>query len=95
MVIVIRDKFQWDDAKSARCEEIRSFDFAFAVQIWRGTVKERVDSRKDYGEVRIQALGQISGEDYFLVYTWREGRRHIISARRAHLTEVLKWERSL
>ncbi len=83
--------FQWDLGKSERCFAARGFSFAYAVQIWLGPVFERVDDRKDYGEARIQALGRIGGQYFVVVYTWRGVRRHIISARRAHEKEAVKW----
>ncbi|GJE35527.1 hypothetical protein LDDCCGHA_5745 [Methylobacterium oxalidis] len=69
----------------------RGFGFAYAVRVLAGPVLERVDGRRDYGEVRIQALGEIDGLLYVIVFTDREvdGRRlrWIISARRAHEKE--------
>jgi len=44
---------------------------------------ERIDSRRDYGEVRRQALGRNQGHVLFVVYTWRDDTRWLISARRA------------
>lgn len=37
-------------------------------------------SRKDYGEERIQALGQVDGTFYVVAYTWRGQIRHLITA---------------
>lgn len=83
--------FSWDPAKSQACLEERGFDFAYAALLWNGPVSSRKDERKDYGETRIQALGQINGLFFVVVFTWRGDRRHILSARRAHAKEVLKW----
>ena len=85
------DEFEWDEAKSQACAASRGFDFAYASRLWQGRVQEREDDRKDYGEVRLQALGRIDGLFFVVVYTWRGKRRHIISARRAHSKEVGKW----
>ncbi len=82
--------FQWDEAKSDKCLAERGFDFEYAARIWNGDVSHKIDDRRDYGEVRIQALGQIEGRFYVVVFTWRDDNRHIISARRAHTKEVLK-----
>jgi uncharacterized DUF497 family protein len=84
--------FSWDDAKSLACKTERGFDFAYAARLWQNPVLEREDTRFPYGEVRIQALGRIDGIDFVVIYTWRGTRRHIISARRAHRKEVVKWQ---
>lgn len=85
------DEFAWDEAKSRACAASRGFDFAYATRLWQDRVQEREDTRKEYGEIRIQALGRIEGLFFVVVYTWRGKRRHIISARRAHSKEVEKW----
>jgi uncharacterized DUF497 family protein len=92
-MIEIEGDFQWDAEKSRDCRERRGFSFLFAAGLWRGPVNERDDDRRDYGERRIQALGRIDGLYYLVVFTWRDGRRHIISARRANMREVMKWDR--
>jgi len=84
-------EFDWDPNKSeTNCRE-RGFGFEYAARIFAGPVLERVDARKDYGEVRIQALGEIDGLAFVVVFTDRqiEGRpvHWIISARRAHEKE--------
>jgi uncharacterized DUF497 family protein len=83
--------FTWDEAKSQTCFAERGFDFAYAAKLWDGPVMEREDRRLNYGEIRIQATGQIEGRRFVVVFTWRGSSRHIISARRAHQKEVLKW----
>lgn len=84
--------YSWDDQKSDRCFEERGFDFAFAALIWEGPVSYQVDDRHDYGEVRIRALGWIDGDPYVVVFTMRGTTRHIMSARRAHMKEVRRWQ---
>lgn len=92
-MIEVDGDFEWDPEKSQSCFERRGFSFAIAAQIWLGQVIERDDDRRDYGERRIRALGRIHGLYYVVVFTWRAGRRRIISARRANLKEVEKWSR--
>jgi uncharacterized DUF497 family protein len=43
-------------------------------------VIESIDPRNDDGEERIQALGQVDGAFYLVVYTWRGQTRHLITA---------------
>jgi uncharacterized DUF497 family protein len=52
----------------------------------RGTV-EKVDSRQEYGETRINCLGEIAGRIYAVAYAWRGANRRIISARKANARE--------
>ena len=48
--------------------------------IFAGPVLEAEDTREDYGERRLRALGR-DGDRYFMVvYTWRGRNRRIISA---------------
>jgi uncharacterized DUF497 family protein len=79
--------FDWDPAKSDRCFADRGFDFGFASAVFQGEVLRRRDTRaKD--EVRFQALGEASGVILLVVFTIRNGRCRILSARRASPDEV-------
>lgn len=49
--------FEWDQEKSARNLQARELDFAFATLVFDGPLLERLDSRQDYGEDRIIAVG--------------------------------------
>jgi putative transcriptional regulator len=53
--------FEWDDAKSERNPVERGFDNAFAARIFEGDTIERDDTRRDYGERRIVAVGEVDG----------------------------------
>jgi uncharacterized DUF497 family protein len=73
--------FSWDETKRAENWRLRKVDFAEAVGIFDGDlVVESIDNRTDYGEERIQALGETGGHFYLVVYTWRGNTRHIITA---------------
>jgi uncharacterized protein len=84
-------EFEWDDAKSERNRRERGFDFATAALIFAGPVQTIVDERRDYGEERIIAIGEIDGEVLVLVYTDGGQVRRIISARRANRKERETW----
>ncbi|AZV39893.1 BrnT family toxin [Komagataeibacter xylinus] len=53
---------------------------------------ERLDNRRDYGELRVQAAGLIDGVPFMVVYTLRGDVTRIISARKMHLKEWQKWQ---
>ena len=78
-------RFRWDPAKSGRNLRERGFDFEFATLIFDGPTLEREDTRRDYGERRVVAIGMAQGIALTVVYTDRteagEVVRRIISAR--------------
>jgi putative transcriptional regulator len=51
--------FEWDETKSRRTLSERGFGFDYAARIFLGPTLERQDARCDYGEIRIQTIGQI------------------------------------
>lgn len=55
--------------------------------MFRSRVIEQVDDRRDYGELRIRAIGQVGGEVLVCVYTDRGRVRRIISRRYANRSE--------
>ncbi len=79
--------FEWDEAKSEANLESRGFDFAYAARIFEGPTLELDDDRAEYGERRVQAIGEVEGNVLFVVYTWRGEARRIISARLASRKE--------
>jgi hypothetical protein len=84
--------FEWDEAKSRRNLNERGFGFEYAACIFLSPTLERLDNRRDYGEVRIQAIGRVIDDILFVVYTDREDARHIISARLASRKERRLWQ---
>jgi uncharacterized DUF497 family protein len=62
-----------------------------SAALFDGPTDETVDDRSDYGETRINALGEIEGRVYFVTYIWRGPNRRIISARKANDREQGKY----
>ena len=79
--------FEWDQAKSDKNFAERGFDFEYACRIFDGDILEWDDTRRDYGERRVIAIGEVEEEVYVIVYTPREQVRRIISARPASRRE--------
>ena len=80
--------FEWDQEKVASNFEKHEVDFEDAKYVFldsRRLVKE--DKRRDYGEVRYQTIGAVSGAIVFVVYTLRGRVYGLISARRATASE--------
>lgn len=78
-------RFAWDRSKSAQNLRDRGFDFEFATLVFEGPTLEREDTRQDYGERRVIAIGLAQGIALTVVFTDRaevgEEVRRIISAR--------------
>jgi len=79
------ERFTWDPVKSERNLRERGFDFEFATQVFDGQTVEREDTRRDYGECRVMAIGRWRDITLTVVYTDRADvggmERRIISAR--------------
>lgn len=85
-------RFSWDPHKSIANYRDRGFDFAVAATIFDGPTLEREDSRRDYGERRIVAIGLVDDLALTVCYTDKLGpdgevNRRIISARRSNRRE--------
>jgi uncharacterized protein len=79
--------FEWDQEKSEKNFIERGFDFEYACGIFDGDIIERDDTRRDYAERRVIAIGEVDEEIYVIVYTPRGQVRRIISARPASRRE--------
>ena len=79
--------FQWDRAKSERNQKERGLPFELAILLFDGPVIERIDTRREYGETSIRAIGMVGGVTLHCVYTQRGGVRRIISLRYADRKE--------
>jgi uncharacterized DUF497 family protein len=65
--------------------------FPPGAELFDGGAVEKVDGRQDYGETRINCLGEIEGRIYAVTYTWCGANRRIISARKANAREQKKY----
>ena len=84
--------FEWDDAKSQRNLLERGFGFDHAAAIFIGPTLEAQDNRRDYGEVRVQAIGSAGDDILSVVYSDRGEVRRIISARLTNKKERKLWQ---
>ncbi|MGH7525704.1 MAG: BrnT family toxin [Gemmatimonadales bacterium] len=87
IVYTIPQPFEWDPAKREANLRKHGIDFSGAVRIFDDRVVEREDRRRDYGELRVVALGEVEGILLAVVYTPRGSVFRIISARKAHRHE--------
>ena len=86
-----RVEFEWDPAKSEATFRLRGFDFAYASRIFMGERIVTIDARRDYGEVRMRATGQVDLDILTVIYTMRGSAVRIISARRTNRKELAQW----
>lgn len=83
----------YDPAKNARNIHERDLSFELVRDFdWSGAYVLR-DARKDYGEPRFQALAEIEGRLYMLVFTPRGDDVHVISLRKANRREICCYEK--
>jgi uncharacterized DUF497 family protein len=78
------DGFEWDETKAAENYAKHGVSFETATKVFRDPFAvERLDDREDYGEERFVLIGSAESTTLAVVYTERNGRIRIISARRA------------
>ncbi len=82
----------FDASKSERNIALRGIPFDLAAMFEWDSALIVEDVRRDYGERRFQALGQIDRRLYMLVFTPRKGTTHVISLRKANEREVRRYE---
>ncbi len=80
-------KYEWDENKAAANMEHHGIDFQDIIWFEWDSVKVEEDSRKDYGEKRFIAYGQLMGRLMVLVFTMRGETVRIISLRKANKRE--------
>jgi uncharacterized DUF497 family protein len=81
-------EFEWDNVKARDNLLKHGVSFEFAAEAFRDPFGiEWIDEREDYGEVRTVLLGMADGTILVVVYTERETRIRLISARRATKNE--------
>lgn len=81
-------EFEWDIEKDKINQKKHQISFDEAADIFRYPTYEVTDDRMDYGETRYIAIGNNSKMTVItVVYTEREGKIRLISARRANKQE--------
>ncbi len=82
--------YEWDEDKRKKNINKHGIDFVAAVDIFNDIERiETIDDRDDYGEERIQSIGEARPGILFVVYTLRKknSTRRIVSARKANKKE--------
>jgi uncharacterized protein len=78
---------EFDPDKEARNLAVHGVSLTQTETMLSGFTVEWVDRGRDYGEIRIIALGEIGGREFLCVYTERGETIRPISLRRANRKE--------
>lgn len=88
-------EFEWDPAKARENKRVHGIDFADAVGVFANPYLGREDPEAE-GEPRFTALGlDILGRLLVVVYTYRESRIRLISARKATRKEEKEYAKRI
>lgn len=82
----------FDPAKNEKTIRERGLSFELVADLEWGTAVSVEDTRKDYGEKRVQVTGLIHGRLHVAVITRRGDSVHVISLRKANPKEVKRNE---
>jgi len=83
---------EFDPAKNTRNIRERDLSFERAAEFEFDTALYMVDSRRDYGEIRIRALGYLDRRLHSLVFIETLQGIRIVSFRKANTREVKRYE---
>jgi len=83
-------KISYDAAKRLKTLHQRGLDFADAEKVFGGRTFTTIDDRFDYGERRLRTFGLLDGRLVVVVWTPRDGTRHVISMRKCNEREKAK-----
>jgi uncharacterized DUF497 family protein len=85
--------FEWDPEKAETNQAKHNIGFLGATAVFDDPFYLEEDStRPGDGEVRLKAIGAVQGEVIAVIFTYRQHRRQIISARRARRNERRKYD---
>jgi uncharacterized DUF497 family protein len=85
--------FEWDPAKELSNIHKHGISFLDAIDIFDDPFHLIEEStRPEYGERRVKAIGQVDSVILAVIFTDRDERRRIISARRAKRRERRQYD---
>jgi len=77
-------KITFDPVKHQAALSERGLNFADASIVFAGPTITVQDTRRDYGETRLQTIGFLDGRMVMVVWTPRDEARHVISMRKCN-----------
>jgi uncharacterized DUF497 family protein len=85
--------FEWDERKRVANLDRHGIDFAEVRRFDWDSAQFTPDRRRDYGEIRVIAVGRIGPRMHVLVFAPRAERIRIISLRKANDREIKRYEK--
>lgn len=86
------NEFEWDKEKNIKNQEKHGISFEDAIALFDYDIVIEIDNRYDYGEVRYRGIGKIIAVYFTIIYTEREEKIRIISARKSNKKEKVKYD---
>ena len=87
-------EISFDPAKDACNKKERGLSFEIVAEFDFESAYFEVDSRRDYGEMRVRALGLLDERLHALVFVETATGIRVISFRRANKREVKRYEQA-
>lgn len=87
-------RITYDPAKNERNIRVRSLPFDRAADFDFELALVTVDARKDYGETRYVALGNLDRRLHVLCFTIAPDEMRVISFRKANAREVRRYDKA-
>jgi uncharacterized protein len=95
MPTFVHSDFEWDADKAASNLEKHKLSFELARSVFNDPFMiQWVDDRRDYGELRLIAVGVVFERALTVCYTLRGGRIRLINARKANPNEEYRYEQA-
>jgi len=89
-------EFEWDERKARQNAAKHGVPFEYAARVFLDPARcDAADTRRDYGEQRRIALGEIEGRLFAVAYTLRGKVVRLISARKASQRERRRYHETL
>lgn len=88
-------KITFDPAKRTATRQQRGLDFLDAAEVFAGRELTVEDTRREYGERRLQTVGYLAGRMVMVVWTPRGDARHVISMRKCNEKERSRYQKRL
>ncbi len=82
---------EYDPEKDAANFAKHGVSLALGLIVLENRIVEIADSRRDYGEVRMNVFGPVDGRLFVCTYTKRGHAYRVISVRKASRQEQLTW----
>jgi uncharacterized protein len=89
--------YEFDPLKDEANRRKHKVPLPMGIHVFDGDYIEEEDARNDYGETRFAAMGPVAalgGRICVCVYTWRDGKRRLISFRKANDEEIARYRAS-